>query len=542
MALKLKCTNLFFLGMVLWAVLLVTACASIQQPQGGPRDTQPPKVLNELPKNLTKNFNSKKIAITFDEFFKLNNEFTEIALSPAQEIPPTFKIKQKTLEITFKDSLEKNTTYTINFGKAIQDVNENIELKNYSYVFSTGNKIDSLQMGGKAVNYLDGKEEKEITVFIIPVSRDSVFGKKRASYFTTTDSAGNFSLKNIKEDIYRIYALKEEGGGDRIYNQPGEQIGFLANPIKLNKDTAGIKLKIFKQIPDNFRTEDFKIQQDGKIVMVFNKGIKKPSLRFLNASPDRPFIAFSTKADTLNMWLRDFSFDSLKVEINDNNKPIDTVKLQRNKTDKYVRNLTYTDNLSGNKIRPATRFTVKFNFPIEGIDKNKVTLLEDSTVLSNFTINKKDNGRDFEILYPYKIKKLYTLTFNDKAVEDIYGTTNKPLKTKFTLDEIENYGNLNLKIVKTDSTQHYIVQLITETGTVIKQDIIKSNKTLIYNYLNNNKYRIKVIEDLNKNGEYDSGNLSRKEQPEKSWFFEKDIIIRPNWDQEYTVVVPAVFL
>ncbi|TAF78545.1 MAG: hypothetical protein EAZ51_09255, partial [Sphingobacteriales bacterium] len=140
-----------------------------------------------------------------------------------------------------------------------------------------------------------------------------------------------------------------------------------------------------------------------------------------------------------------------------------------------------------------------------------------------------------------KIKKLYTLTFNEKAVEDIYGTTNKALKTKFTLDEVENYGNLNLKIVKTDSTKNYIVQLITETGTVIKQDIIKSNKTLIYNYLNNNKYRIKVIEDLNKNGEYDSGNLLRKEQPEKSWFFEKDIIIRPNWDQEYQVVVPKYF-
>lgn len=542
MSLNLKHINFIFLGVVFSAILLVTACASIQQPQGGPRDTEPPKVLVELPKNLTKNFSSKKVSITFDEFFKLNSEFTEISVSPAQDIPPLFKIKQKTLEITFKDSLEKNTTYTINFGKAIQDVNESIVLKNYSYVFSTGNKIDSLQMNGKVINYLDSKEEKEITVFIIPVSRDSIFGKKRASFFTTTDSAGNFSLKNIKEDSYRIYALKEEGGGDKIYNQPNEEIGFIANPIKLTKDTSGIKLKIFKQIPDNFRTNDQKIQQDGKIVLVFNKGIKKPSVRFLNATPVKPFIEFSAKADTLNMWLRDLSFDSLKVEINDANKPIDTVKLQRYKTDKYLRTLSYTDNLSGNKIRPATRFTVKFNFPIDGIDKANVALLEDSTTVSNFTLNKLDNGRDFQILYPFKIKKLYTLTFNEKAVEDIYGTTNKLLKTKFTLDEVENYGNLNLKIVKTDSTKNYIVQLITETGAVIKQDIIITNRTLIYNYLNNNKYRVKVIEDLNKNGEYDSGNLSRKEQPEKSWFFEKDIIIRPNWDQEYQVMVPKEFL
>lgn len=542
MSLKLKCTNFLFFWLGIWAILLVTACASIQQPQGGPRDTEPPKVLVELPKNLTKNFNSKKIEITFDEYFRLSNENQEISVSPAQDIPPIIKIKQKTLEITFKDSLEKNTTYTINFGKAIQDVNESVVLKNYSYIFSTGSKIDSLQITGKVVNYLDGKEEKEITVFIIPVSRDSIFGKKRASLFTTTDSAGNFTLKNVKEDNYRIYALKEEGGGDKIYNQPNEQIGFIANPINLKKDTASIKLKIFKQIPNNFRTNDQKIQQDGKILMVFNKGIKKPSVRFLNATPVKPFIEFSAKADSLNMWLRDLSFDSLIVEINDANKPIDTVKLQRNKTDKYLRTLSYTDNLSGNKIRPATRFTVKFNFPIEGVDKANVVLLEDSTAVRNFTLNKLDNRRGFQIIYPFKIKKLYTLTFNEKAVEDIYGTTNKLLKTKFTLDEVENYGNLNLKIVKTDSTKNYIVQLITETGADIKQDIIITNRTLIYNYLNNNKYRVKVIEDLNKNGEYDSGNISRKEQPEKSWFFEKEIIIRPNWDQEYQVLVPKEFM
>jgi len=541
MALKLKSSNYLFLWLSFFAAFVVTACASIQQPQGGPRDTEPPKILNELPKNLTKNFEGKKIEITFDEYFKLNNEFTEISVSPAQEIPPTYIIKQKTLEIAFKDTLEKNTTYTINFGKGIQDVNENIPLKNYNYIFSTGNKIDSIQIKGKVVNYLDGKEEKEITVFIIPVSRDSIFGKKRASFFTTTDSAGNFELKNIKEDTYRIYAIKEDGGGDRIYNQPSEQIAFLVNPIVLKKDTTEIQLKIFKQVPNDFRTNDQKIQSDGKIVLIFNKGIKNPSIKFINASPIKPYIDFSANADTLNMWLRDLSFDSLKLEINDKNKPIDTIKLQRNKTDKYIRTLTYTDNLSGNKIRPATRFTVRFNFPILSIDNSKLVLLEDSTTITNFTINRLDNDREFQILYPYKIKKLYTLTFNDKAVEDIYGTTNKPLKTKFILDEVENYGNLNLKIVKTDSDKNYIVQLITENGSVIKQDIIKINKTLVYNYLNNNKYRVKIIEDINNNGEYDSGNLLRKEQPEKSWFFEKEIVIRPNWDQEYQIQIPEVF-
>jgi uncharacterized protein (DUF2141 family) len=541
MASNLKCNKYLFFWLCVLANLLISACASIQQPQGGPRDTEPPKILNEVPKNLTKNFSGKKIDITFDEYFKLSNELQEISISPTQEIPPTFRIKQKTLEINFKDSLEKNTTYTINFGKAIQDVNESIVLKNYSYVFSTGNKIDSLQIKGKVINSFDNKVVIDATVFIIPVSRDSIFGKKRASIYTLTDSSGNFSLKNIKENTYRIYALREENGGDKIYNQPSEQIAFIEDPIKLKKDTSGIILKIFKEIPNKFRVLDQKIQSDGKITIVFNKGIKKPSIRFLNENPVNPFIEFSPKADSLSIWLREIKFDSLKLEIRDANKPIDTLKIRRSKTDTYLRTLSYTDNLSGNKIRPNTKFTIRFNQPIKGIDKSKIVLLEDTTEVNGFSINKMDNGRDFQIIYPYRIKKLYTLQLNAKAVEDIYGTNNKLLKTKFQLDEVENYGNLSLKILRTDTTKNYIVQLIDDKGVVYKNDVINTNKTLTYSYLNNTKYRVKVIEDLNKNGEYDTGNLARKEQAEKSWFFEKDIIIRPNWDQEYQVLVPGVF-
>src|SRR5690606_37736257 len=114
--------------------IIFQGCASIQQPTGGPKDTTPPKILSEEPKNLTTNFHQKQIAITFDEYIKLQNEFTEISFSPDMEIRPTFKIKKKTLLINLPDSLEQNTTYTINFGKALVDFNEGNELKNYAYV------------------------------------------------------------------------------------------------------------------------------------------------------------------------------------------------------------------------------------------------------------------------------------------------------------------------------------------------------------------------------------------------------------------------
>ena len=109
---------------------LIYGCAAMQTPQGGPRDTTPPKVLKMTPENLTTNFNAKKIVIEFDEYVKLNNEFKEFSISPELEKAPELKAKLKKLEITLPDTLEKNTTYTLNFGKSIVDLNEANELKN----------------------------------------------------------------------------------------------------------------------------------------------------------------------------------------------------------------------------------------------------------------------------------------------------------------------------------------------------------------------------------------------------------------------------
>ena len=106
--------------------------------------------------------------------------------------------------------MEANTTYTLNFGKSIVDLNENNELKNFSYVFSTGPTLDSLSISGNLTNSLTGEAEIESTVFIIPLSRDSLFGKKRPAIFTLTDSSGNFKLNNLRKDTYKIYALKEQ--------------------------------------------------------------------------------------------------------------------------------------------------------------------------------------------------------------------------------------------------------------------------------------------------------------------------------------------
>src|SRR5690606_268701 len=135
----------------------------------------------------------------------------------------------------------------------------------------------SLTITGTVTNTLSKKPVLDATVFIIPISQDSIFGKRRANIFTTTDSSGNFSLKYLRPDTYRVYALKEEGG-DRVYNSPNEEIAFLSAPLVFTKDTTGIKLELFRQEAGRFRIVDRKIEKDGKIVYMFNQKLSKPGI------------------------------------------------------------------------------------------------------------------------------------------------------------------------------------------------------------------------------------------------------------------------
>lgn len=527
---------------ILLAIFILFGCASIQQPEGGPKDIDPPVLINESPKNYTRNFHSKKIVLEFDEYFKLTNEFTEISISPTQDIPPVYRIKKKSLEIEVKDSLEKNTTYTINFGKAITDVNEGNKFKDYTYVFSTGDQIDSLQISGQVIDYLDNKPVLDATIFILPIERDTLFGKKRASIFTVTDSSGNFKLKNLKEHQYRLYALKEENGGDRIYNNPKEAIGFVENNIDLKKDTSGIKIKLFKQYPDEYRNVDRRIEKDGKIVIIYNKPLEKPNFKIIQPIIKDPIIEYSKNADTTIMWLKDMSFDSLKVVTNSADTILDTLTIKRSQKDTYTRNILFSTNLVSNKIVPNTQLTLTFNIPIENIDKSKIKLLQDSVQITNFQLESIDKNRQsFRLSYPWRIKKIYTLSLEEDALTDIYGTKNKALKTNFELDEIENYGNLTLNVNKTDSTKNYIVQLLNEKLNIIKENTLNQNQLFVYNTLPNGKYLVRIIEDRNKNGVFDTGNVKKREQPENVWFYDKEIVIRPNWDREEKITIPASF-
>jgi uncharacterized protein (DUF2141 family) len=512
----------------------------MRNPEGGPIDKTPPKVLKMEPKDLTTNFNSDKIVITFDEYFKIQNESKEFSVSPEQERPPILKVDGKKLEVTFQDSLEKNTTYTLNFGKAIADINESNALKNLTYAFSTGPLLDSLSISGKVTNLLTGKPEIDATVFIIPLARDSIFGKKKAAIFTSTDSSGVYSLKNLKKDTYRIYALKETAG-DKIYQQRTDEIGFIKDSIVLTKNIANLEIGIFKELAQTFRIVDRKFNTDGSMNMIFNQQLLKPEITVLDQKSidESKLVRFNKTKDSVSIWLQDLTFDSVRIAIKADGKALDTVTFNRDKKDTYTRNLQISDNLDAGALNPYRPYKLVFNFPIEKVDLTKIKLTEDSIPRTNFTFVKDStNLLAYNFNYPWRKKASYVITLAEGAVSGIFAVKNKEFKKSFKLISTDEYGSFVLKVEIPDTTKSYVLQILNDQKAVIAAEVITKNKSIKFANYKVATYYTRIIYDENKNGKWDTGSLALRTQPELTFNNPQEITLKANWEQVFTWAIP----
>lgn len=530
-----------FVGFIAFSVIF--GCANIQRPMGGPRDKTPPKLLKATPLNPTRNFNAKIIQLDFDEYFKLNSIYQEITISPEMGKQPEYLIKNKSLIIKLKDTLQKNTTYVINFGKAIADVNEGNILKNFTYVFSTGPIIDSLRITGNVRNVQTQAKEKDVTVMLFPLKQDTSFGKHKPAIYTTTDTAGNFSLRNLKPGDYKIYALMEKSP-NKIYDNDDELVAFKRDVIHLKKDTSNLTLTLFKQIPPKIRLVDRKIDGDGKLYFVFNKPISNnPGVHILNSKLDsQKVVEFRPTADTAIIYLKDMTFDSVKVSFLDKDKPLDTVTLKRSKRETYKRTIALQYNTSYDKLKPGTDLTFTANYPIESIDPSRIIMMEDSTEVTDFSVVRDANDlKKFSLKYRLRQGRNYTLTFNLGTFTDIYGDKSVSIKKPFSVDKQENYSKLTLHVTLPDSSgnKSYVVQLLTENNTEIKSTVVSKNGPIEYSRYPVGKYRVRVIYDANKNGKWDTGNIKQNTQPENIWLFNRTIPLRTNFEIDEDIVVPA---
>jgi len=536
-------SKLFFLGISIVMSLSFIQCANMQKPTGGPKDSLPPKLLAITPPNLSKNFKDKTIEMTFDEFIKTTNPGKEFNISPDVETQPIYKVRKKRLIIELPDSLEENTTYTINFGKGLVDFNEGNPFINYNYVFATGDELDSLSISGKVRNGytmdFDLSKDKEVIAILIPTSRDTIFGKKKASYYTTVDSSGNFKFSNLREDTYRVYALKDMNN-DKIYNGNDEWIGFLKDSIYLKENVSGLELQYTPGLPLIFRNLEKKLDTDGSILLTFNRPLNEPDLRILspNTLDYNKLIKYNPTLDTAKIYLENLEFDSLKIELSEYNQPLDTIDIRKGRNIKIDNTIVPKLNIS-NKVDRVKHIELTSVYPIASIDKEKIILTEDSVSRRNFQLQQDSVNREmYHIRFNWRPNRNYELIIQEEAIKGPFDETNKEFKSQFTYNETENYGDINLTFKGLDTAMSYIVELIDESKEkLFDKRILPSDHVMKYIKFPGGKYTIRLIEDANKNGKWDSGDVYEKRQAERIWYLDRTFSIRANWEQNETIDV-----
>lgn len=315
------------------AILLVIigfyACASTGSPDGGLYDEDPPKFVRATPEPNTKNNTRKKIAIEFNEFIQLEKASEKVIISPPQNEAPEVKTSGKRVLVNFYDSLRPNTTYTIDFGDAIVDNNEGNPMGNFSYAFSTGDTIDTMQVSGVVLNSADLEPIKGIQVGLHKNLNDSAFTTLPFDRISRTDSRGQFIIRGIAPGTYRIYALMD-GNQNYLFDSKTEAIAFMDSLIVPSmegavrqdtvwnqKDTTKIdtviQVNYTRFLPDNIMLRAFKEENNLQYLM---KSERPKTNQFM--------LYFSAKADTLPT-LTGLNFDaekSLLVEPNQKNDSI----------------------------------------------------------------------------------------------------------------------------------------------------------------------------------------------------------------------------
>lgn len=304
----MKIRNTFFLvitaGIVYVLSIAGSSCAQIGAPTGGPRDSLPPKLLNASPPNHTIHFKRKKITLTFNEYVQIQNMRENLLVSPTPEITPNINYKLKTVTIELRDTLEPNTTYRLQLGNAIQDINENNPYPDFTYVFSTGAYIDSLTYAGHVQLAQTGKIDSTLLVLLYADLSDSAVYKTKPKYITRLDSSGKFLFKNLAEGVYNIFALEDEGG-QKKYTSDKQLFAFADSTVKVATITDTTRLYAY--------AEEEEIQKTTKSTN--KKATEKQKLEYNTSLSNGSQDLLSPLTITFNATLKDF--DSTKIRLSD---------------------------------------------------------------------------------------------------------------------------------------------------------------------------------------------------------------------------------
>lgn len=544
------------------AAILFSFCARQSAPTGGPEDTTPPEVLPRLSTaNYSTRFDKKKIELVFNEWVVLSDVGTQVLISPPLQVKkvPDISLKGKTLTILIpqEEVLRPNTTYTINFGAAIKDFHRGNPAKDLRFVFSTGDYLDSLKVRGTILDVLTGAPIENASFLMYDKFSDSIPIKEKPYYYAKTDKTGQFLIENVKAGAYKALAIDDLDQNLR-WSGGLERIGFLdsafvvsdtgKNTCRLNLFNDLYKLRLLEKITGRY----------GVVKLVFNAA---PDTIQLARDSQSVQIKSERIEDSLFVWYKTPHAMNWKLLVGK-----DSVSIKSLEPDDFFKRyrLLFTgDALPGlrksNKntpppppglIRPgaiaqhpAKPGLLSFVSPIAHFDTSKWVLVLDSVPTKAYSLRiDSSNSRILSLETSWKPGRSYQLTLYPGAVSDFYGIQNiDTLQRLINVGSAKQMGGLNLNISKLKPGSHYILQVLSGNGqleTAVPFDANASDKRLVFSNLQAAQYNLRLIEDQNRNGRWDSGNYFLHKQAE-TLTLKKLEPLRANWDMEASLEAGA---
>ena len=593
------------LPLILMLVIIGYSCASMGTPDGGPYDEMPPKFVGSSPKLHAVNTKNKKLELEFDEFIKLEKAAEKVVVSPPQLDQPEIKVLGKKVVIELIDTLKDSTTYTIDFSDAIVDNNEGNPMGHFTYSFSTGASIDTMEVSGTVLNAADLEPIKGIQVGLHKNLNDTAFTKLPFDRVSRTDSRGHFSIRGVAPGKYRIYALMD-GNQNYLFDSKTEAIAFSDSIIipsmmpatrqdTIWKDTLTIDtiktvgytrfmpddiiLRVFKE--ENTRQFFSRSQRDKEnhFILKFSaKADTLPTLTGLNFDATDAFIVEPNAGnDSICYWIKDslvYQMDTLEIQmdylytdsLNQLVPKTDTIylanKLTREQKEKLAKKEAEEKEKErkkkekkGEKIEPEPIPFLKMNVDAPSsfdINKNILLSFEEPVVridTSAIRVNVKEDTlwvetpfllvadsvvpRKYEILADWQPEKEYQLLIDSAAITGLYGLHTKEVKQEVKVKKLDEYGTLLFNIRGIGETG--VVELLDNSGKVLRSQPVTSEGTADFYYLSpNTKYYVRLFNDRNGNGKWDTGNVENHVQPEEVYYFPKVWDMKANFQFEET--------
>lgn len=526
------------------SLLLVSflGCANVSSPMGGPEDETPPKLISSIPEQGQTNYQGQSIYLTFDEWINTKNIESDVIITP--RISNSFKsrIKKNILEITFFEKLKENTTYSINFGSTIQDITNNNAAENLNLSFSTGPYIDSLSIQGNIKILLDQEPAQQALVALYNDQDSTNILNGIASYFTNTDSTGNYYFRNLPPGNYRVYAAKDKNRNSKADAQ-SEKYGFYPDTVQLTSNIEDINFTI-----QNLNTTELRTLSARHFGEYFDITFNKEFTDFQILNQDDLYYR-PEGIDKIRFFRNDRSYgDTLQLiyEVTDSLKVTlqDTVGLYFSQSKVEKTDFTISTDPNSTQAVPGDTLIFRFSKPLLSYNLDSIQIQLDSITSIPLNTDKFKYNQ-----YKTELNTGIALTEHLSRNKPQLKVVTKPgafisadrdsssiLKQEFKFTEPNETAIISGQVIT--SAPHIIVQLLNaNTKKIVRESYQKSYK---FEYLPAGRYMVRVINDRNNNRKLDIGNILTNQIPEDIYYYfdsyyqTKVIEVRKNWENGST--------